>query len=689
MKRSIALVSLALTAGVLSAPSAIASGVAPGDGDRTAFVAVAARPAMAGGVIVHTRGSEARRLGGRAVVRGVAADLAHRVGGRVRSQAVLPGVTALRTGLISAADAQALADELAERADVAWAEPDLLMHTDELPDPPDQGADALPPVAANDPLFGSLYNVWDNRDATSPEVAAKAPSAWPAGGYGTKAPALWTATKGAPSVVVAVLDTGVRPHPDLAPQLVAGYDMVADLTTANDGDGRDADPTDPGDWVTAGLCGPGAPAENSSWHGTHVSGTVAAAADNLLGVAGVAPGVKIQPVRVLGRCGGFSSDIAAGIAWASGAAVPGLPANATPARVVNMSLGGVGVCSSTYQSAIDVARSRGTTIVVSAGNDNASASDKSPASCAGVVTVGATSEYGDKAAYSNFGPVVDVSAPGGDSTWDGRGVLSTYNAGLTTPAADSYAELEGTSMAAPAVSGAAALLASLGGFTPDQAETALKSAVIAFPTSAVANWAQCSVGVCGSGVVDLGQVPAPLSGPTIAGSPTAGARVSAAPGTWTGPVVPLAYTWLLDGRVVGSGPTFLVDRPGNLVLRSSPATGAFTPVTSDSAAAATIGKLSKTRLAAPKRVRAGVRFKVTLKVKVNGTKKPKGKVVVLDGSKVVGKAKLVKRDKGRLVVRLKKPLKKTGKHKLTARFTGKPGVFGSTSAPEKVKVVRA
>ena len=203
----------------------------------------------------------------------------------------------------------------------------------------------------------------------------------------------------------------------------------------------------------------------------------------MLGVAGVAPNVKIQPVRVLGVCGGFDLRHRPGHRLGRRLPVPGLPANPTPAKVINMSLGGSGACEPAYQSAIDAARAAGAVVVVSAGNDNADAATKCPANCNGVVVVGATSEYGDKAVYSNFGSIVDVSAPGGDFSWDGRAILSTDNDGTTTPGADIYGQKQGTSMAAPAVSGAAALLLSLGAFTPDQVEAALKTAIVGFPTS--------------------------------------------------------------------------------------------------------------------------------------------------------------------------------------------------------------
>jgi serine protease len=312
---------------------------------------------------------------------------------------------------------------------------------------------------------------------------------------GLRANTAWDQSIGT-GVRVAVLDTGYRPHADLAANIVGGYDMIADTFVSNDGNGRDSDASDPGDWSTAGQCGTGEPASNSSWHGTHVAGTVAAVTNNSTGVAGVAYGAKVVPVRVLGRCGGYTSDIASGIIWAAGGSVSGVPANANPAKVISLSLGGGGACDATSQSAINTARSLGAVVIVAAGNENQNVSNSSPANCSGVVAVAATNRAGGRAYYSNFGTLVDVAAPGGAQSFanDPEGILSTLNAGTQGPGADSYAFFQGTSMATPHVSGVAALmLAKTPGLTPDQIESTLKSTARAFP-------ATCSG--CGTGIVD-------------------------------------------------------------------------------------------------------------------------------------------------------------------------------------------
>jgi serine protease len=298
---------------------------------------------------------------------------------------------------------------------------------------------------------------------------------------GIHAPEAWDTTAGE-GVVVAVIDTGYLDHADLNANLVPGYDFINDIAVANDGDGRDADAHDPGDWAGG---------DPSSFHGTHVAGTVAAVTNNNKGMAGVAFNAKVQPVRVLGTGGGYTSDIADGIVWASGGTVVGVPANANPAEVINMSLGGYGSCSSdpVTQDAIDSAVSRGTTVVVAAGNSNTDASQFSPASCKNVITIGATGIDGARSHFSNYGASVAVAAPGGNATSgsdpNDRWIWSLGNTGTQAPVAspggDSYVGMIGTSMASPHVAGVVALMQSAAvaagrpALTPAQVKTILRS----------------------------------------------------------------------------------------------------------------------------------------------------------------------------------------------------------------------
>jgi len=290
-------------------------------------------------------------------------------------------------------------------------------------------------------------------------------------------------------VVVAVIDTGITNHADLNANILPGYDFISDAAMARDGGGRDNNPNDEGDWYAANECGAGYPASNSSWHGTHVAGTIAAVTNNSTGVAGTAYNAKVVPVRVLGKCGGYTSDIADAIVWASGGTVSGVPANANPAEVINMSLGGGGTCSATYQNAINGAVSRGTTVVVAAGNSNTNVSSSVPANCANVIAVAATTSAGARASFSNYGAGIDVSAPG-------QAILSTLNTGTTVPGSASYASYNGTSMAAPHVAGVVALVQSVAptALSPAAVETLLKNTVRPLPGA-------CSGG-CGAGIVD-------------------------------------------------------------------------------------------------------------------------------------------------------------------------------------------
>ncbi len=254
-------------------------------------------------------------------------------------------------------------------------------------------------------------------------------------------------------VTVAVLDSGYRPHADLVANIVGGYDFISpdsqgDFTTANDGSGRDADAQDPGDWNTqSSLCD----VSNSSWHGTHAAGIIGAVGNNNTGVIGVAYRAKILPVRVLGVCGGYTSDTAAGLQWAAGLAVPGVPANPNPAKVISMSFGRSGACSQTYQNAISAVTAAGSTVVVSTGNDGSTSTITQPSNCPGVVAVTAHTSQGANTDYANVGAGTTISAPG-------NSIYSTSNTGITTPGADSYIARSGTSFSAPQVAGVAALL---------------------------------------------------------------------------------------------------------------------------------------------------------------------------------------------------------------------------------------
>ena len=298
---------------------------------------------------------------------------------------------------------------------------------------------------------------------------------------GIKANEAWDITSGAGSVV-AVLDTGITTHSDLSANILPGYDFIIDTAVSNDGDGRDSNPADPGDWTTAGACYSGSPASSSSWHGTHVAGTVAALTNNAKGVAGTAFSAKVVPVRVLGTCGGYDSDIADAMIWASGGTVSGIPANANPADAINLSLGGSGACGATTQAAINTAVANGTTLAIAAGNDNANVSGSSPANCANVIAVGSITSTGARSSFSNYGTGVDIAAPGSSIT-------STLNSGTQGPGSESYASYSGTSMATPHVAGVIALVQArrnavgLAQYTPAQMETLLKTSARAFPST--------------------------------------------------------------------------------------------------------------------------------------------------------------------------------------------------------------
>lgn len=334
------------------------------------------------------------------------------------------------------------------------------------------------------------------------------------GAYGINATKAWSKTMGSKDIVVAVLDSGITNHPDLNNQVVPGYDFVSDPQSSNDGDGWDANNTDPGDWYGT---------EASSWHGTHVAGIIAAQSDSV-GITGIAPNVKIQPIRALGVDGGNSSDLIASLRWAAGLSVPGVPANPTPAKVVNLSMGTDrytpcrlwGQTIGATEVALADLKAAGVTVISAAGNFNMPATDSYPGNCYPTINVGATAFSGDRASYSNYSVPdtkgqmvgVDISAPGGDSKFPGDApagskgkILSTWNDGKTIVGAPTYQSEEGTSMAAPVVAGVVALIYSIKpNITFDQVWEVVSTTATKFPAGG-----ECETKkYCGIGIVNAG-----------------------------------------------------------------------------------------------------------------------------------------------------------------------------------------
>lgn len=373
----------------------------------------------------------------------------------------------------SLSDVQEIARRISASPDVLYAEPDKRI---------------FPLVTPNDPYF---YKQWNLQGLlTSPG--------------GINLPYAWDITTGLSAIVVAVIDSGILYHTDLSGRLLPGYDFVSDTGIANDGDGRDGDPTDPGDWISteeSTTTFPDCPVTDSTWHGTHVAGTIGAAGNNSKGIAGITWGSSLLPVRAMGKCGGYVSDLADGMRWAVGLPVAGVPVNPTPAKVLNLSLGGEGPCSTTEQNAINDAVLAGAVVVVAAGNTAQNVANISPANCNNVVAVAATDSFGSRASYTNFGSLIDISAPGGDIAYAGGSILSTGDSGKTTANHDNaYVFKQGTSMAAPHVSGVISLMFSVNPMlTPTSVESILKASARAFPINTA--W-DCTTLDCGAGIVD-------------------------------------------------------------------------------------------------------------------------------------------------------------------------------------------
>jgi serine protease len=363
-------------------------------------------------------------------------------------------------------------------------------------------------------------------------------------------PTAWDRTTGS-SQVVAVLDTGILPHPDLAGKVLPGYDFVTNevvgtVSTANDGNGRDSDPSDPGDWVTeqeAKAFGAKCTEQpESSWHGTFIAGQIAAASNNGQGVAGVNWGAQILPVRVSGKCGALLSDVLDGMRWSAGLHVDGVPDNTRHARIINLSFRGDVPCSSSYQTVIDEVTAAGSLLVVAAGNtpgDKGSLQLKRPADCRGVMAVGAVDAQGAKTSYSFIGSNMALMAPGGTDGVNAP-LLSTSNSGVTSPEVAIYGYKQGTSFAAPLAAGVASLMLAINPSLTPQALIARMRAA-ARPHTFTSGLSQCTgatqftgacnctTNECGAGLLDAGQsvllAYAPSAVIRLIGTPSAGTDI--------------------------------------------------------------------------------------------------------------------------------------------------------------------
>jgi serine protease len=474
---------------------------------------------------------------------------------------------------LSAAEAVRVAARLAADPAVAWVQPNTRERR--------LGGAANPP---NDPYFAGRKFQWWLQAATGSDANVLVDRLRGVPDLQTA----WLREAGVAATVVAVLDSGITAHPDLAAaRILPGYDFVADSAYANDGDGRDADPSDPGDWVDAadrtrdpgrfGSC----EVESSSWHGTVIAGMLGAQTDNGLGAAAINWAARVLPVRVAGKCGAEVADIVEGMRWAAGLAackrsdgaggcLEFAPTNPNPARVVNISFGGSAACGSAYQGAIDELRAApggGAVVVAAAGNEHRGLSR--PASCSGAIGVVALNRDGFKTNYSNFGSAAVIATVGGDdvdtgSRWNGladSGLLSIGNPGSTSAAncsaagANCYFYHWGTSFSTPVVAGAVSLmLAANPALTATEVIAGLRasarphvgSTIPGFNACSDANPGRClcTTATCGAGILDVPQALA----------------FAAAPGSY---VAPARQPALIDAADVAAAVAQGPDRPPN------------------------------------------------------------------------------------------------------------------------------
>jgi len=469
-------------------------------------------------------------------------DRARALGARVGLDLIAGAGVSRRAHVVFAhgMTSEQLAQRLARESDIEYAVPDQRRRISTAPNDPLYQTGPPVSAGAGGPAVGQWYLRAPAGDVQSSINVEPA----------------WDMAAASTDIVVGVIDTGVRfDHPDLqraaaGGKLLPGYDMISDADVANDGDGRDTDASDPGDFLTlAEVSDPhslfyrcNTTAENSSWHGTQTSGLIGALTNDALGMASVARNVRILPVRALGKCGGFDSDIIAAMRWAAGLDVPGAPVNPTPARVLNLSLGEEGACSAAYADVVAEINAAGAVVVASAGNSTGHAVG-APANCTGVIAVSGLRHAGSKVGFADLGPAISISAPAGNCVNVTPGspclypMLTTANAGLTTPLSDaaggsiytdSFNASLGTSFSAPLVAGTVALMLSADvTLTPAAVRSLLQASARPFPSSGLTNTdgtplaqcvapqrigdpqvdqleCYCTTTTCGAGMLDAG-----------------------------------------------------------------------------------------------------------------------------------------------------------------------------------------
>jgi serine protease len=563
--------------------------------------ALAARPALppvegevivkfkadAGTVRSHALAARAEASAVRSALTGRASALGARMGRTLEAGAA----AGERTQVVRASGmgAAALAAQLAADPDVEYAVPNQRARIAAAPNDPYYLVGPAVSGGAGGPVSGQWYLRAPNTTVVS----------------SIDIEAAWSLTTGSPAIVVAVLDTGVRKeHPDLSGRLLDGYDFVSNATVAGDGNGRDADASDPGDYLTTSeiLADSLLPSNQqnfksctdslSSWHGTSTASLVGAATNDRFGMAGTAPGVKILPLRVLGKCGGVESDILAAMRWAAGLPVDGMARNPNPAKVLNLSLGG-GTCDAAYQAAVNEVIAAGVVIVAAAGNDDGRAVE-APASCAGVIGVAGLRHAGTKNGFSSLGPEVVIAAPGGNCVDTTGGaclypILAATDTGSTTPVrsswTDSFNYTLGTSFSSPLVAGVVGLMLSRDDrLTPAQVRTKLTLTARPFPSSSsdpsvpvcqapsASRQAEChcTTSTCGAGMLDAG---AALASVGVTG-PTARIAVTPAAPTALSPVLLSGSGSTPNGNAAITGYQWSVTDAGGIAATISNATSA-------------------------------------------------------------------------------------------------------------------